>query len=367
VPEPSTSAAERPARAIAFRKLALVGSVIVLLASAGAWVAYRRLIHYERRAALHLPAGTDFAGRVDVERIVLFEPVRRYLLPLINELPLPAGQPGGSHALGAPDRLTRLREAAGLNLGLDLREIAFASAGGTGAWALVFGGLFPDRGLVPAIERVLRDEGSPALRRQGDVLVFQPWGAALSQAADGVLILADTPETLASALSESTRLDDLGLPREGAAGMAVSMTRLLDALRGAAQGPSPDWVGGVQRLVATASIGQDLQVQVSAQIAPSQSPASVAAAFEGWRQSLPAIAGSANSSADWAEEWGLLARARPLPPADNNVVIFDTYWHRPELDRAARNLASWLERRVSPLDHTRGHTSSPAAAAPLGN
>jgi hypothetical protein len=344
----------------------LVGSVIVLLASAGAWVAYRRLIHYERRAALHLPAGTDFAGRVDVERIVLFEPVRRHLLPLINELPLTEGQPGASHTTGAPDRLTRLRQAAGLNLGLDLREIAFASAGGNGAWALVFGGLFPDHGLVSAIEQVLRAEGSAALRRQGDLLVFQPWGAALGQAADGVLILADTPETLTSALSESTRLNDLGLPREGAAGMAIATPRLLDALRGAAQGPSADWVGSIERVVAVASIGQDVQVQVSAHIAPSQAQARVAPAFDHWRQSVPTVAGSTNSSADWAEEWGLMARATPLP-STGNIIVFATYWHRPELDRAARNLANWLERRFSARDVERDNPTSLDAAAPLGN
>src|SRR6185295_7585221 len=106
-------------RGVSFRSLAWVGLILTVLGGVGAWAAYRELIHYRRCAVEHLPADTQFLVRLDVEQVVLFEPLRRHLLPVLDRLPLTAKQQTPSAP--APDRLTRLREA-GLNLGLDLRE-----------------------------------------------------------------------------------------------------------------------------------------------------------------------------------------------------------------------------------------------------
>src|SRR5690349_10101504 len=97
-------------RGTSFRKLAAAGLIFAAVASIGAWVAYARLVHYRRCAVEHLPPDAQLVARLDVEQVVLFEPVRRQLIPLIERLPLGPAQP----AAGAPaeDRTTRLRREA---------------------------------------------------------------------------------------------------------------------------------------------------------------------------------------------------------------------------------------------------------------
>jgi hypothetical protein len=308
--------------------------IITAAAGAGAWVAYARLVHYRRCAVEHVPPGAELVARLDVEQVVLFEPVRRHLLPLIDRLPL------GNAGAPAQDRMSRLRREAGLNLGLDLRELLVATAPGD-RWVLVLGGLF-QQGLVPAVARELTDEAATGWRRAGDALEFTPSGAAFAQASDGALLLASDRALLEASLPSSTRFRDLGVEREGA-GSALIPSSVLD--RWAVEGEAPRWLRSIESAALDLRLSREIQVEVRLQL----SDPSVAAALSAIAEHHSAGAetdGAIVPSAGGLDPWGLLARAKS-PEVSGNTFEFVSVWRQAELDRAARDFAAWLERRLS--------------------
>jgi hypothetical protein len=322
-------------RGVSFRALAWVGVIFTALASLGAWVAYRELIHYRRCAVEHLPAESQFLVRLDVEQVVLFDPVRRYLLPVIDRLPL--GAQRETQAGVAPDRLTRLREA-GLNLGLDLREVLFASSSDR-RWVLVLGGLFR-RDLLPAIERALRSETAAGWTRAGDSLEFVATGAALGQAGDGALILASDRAALEAALPNSERYRALGVSREGAGALVVSRAALGEW---AAGGGIPPWLEGVERVRLSLRLTREIESEAQVEAIDEAGARALAALLE----PRPVNNGPAfDSRAEALDPWGLMAHARRVE-VSGSTVKFASSWRQSELDRAARELAAWLERRLS--------------------
>lgn len=323
-------------RGISFRTLAWAGVIFTALASLGAWVAYTRLVHYRRCAVEHLPPETELVARLDVEQVVLFEPLRRHLIPLIDRLPLA----GAATNAGAETRTTRLRREAGLNLGLDLREVLVATVPDR-RWVLVLGGLFR-QDLVPAIERELTSEAATGWRRAGEALEFTPSGAALAQASDGSLLLASDRALLEAALPSSTRFRELELGREGAGGARIQHA-LLD--RWAAEGDTPQWLGSVQSAALDLRLSREIEVGVRLQF-PDAASAAAALAQQG-PSPQPGAAGSAlDSAADKLDAWGFLARASHAQLSGTTFQFMST-WRQTELDRAARDFAAWLERRLS--------------------
>ena len=328
------STEERPA--ISFRKLAWAGVIFTALASAGAWLAYARLVHYRRCAVEHLPPETELVARLDVEQVVLFEPVRRHLVPLIDRLPI-----GAAPSIAqAEARTTRWRREAGLNLGLDLREVLLATAPG-GRWVLVLGGLF-QQGLVPAIAGELTGEGATGWRRAGDALEFTPSGVAFSQARDGALLLASDRALLEATLPSSTRFRELGVEREGA-GSALIPRAVLD--RWAAEGGAPHWLGTIERAVLDLSTRREIEVEVRLVLHDSASAAALVA-LAGQAPEPAANGTDLDSSAGGLDPWGFLARAQH-PEVSGNAFQFVSVWRQGELDRAVRDFAAWLERRLS--------------------
>jgi hypothetical protein len=325
-------------RGTSFRKLAWAGVLFTAVAGAGAWVAYARLVHYRRCAVEHLPPGAELVARLDVEQVVLFEPVRRHLIPLIERLPL-AAAPSGA---GAPelDRTSRLRRDAGLNLGLDLREILVATAPG-GRWVLVLGGLF-QQGLVSGIARELTEEAATGWRRADDALEVAPSGAALAQASDGALLLASDRALLAATLPSSTRFRELGLEREGA-GSARVPSSVLD--RWAAEGGAPQWLGAIESAALELRLSREIEVDVRLQLRDGSAATALVALAE---HHLPSTAADdiGDPSAAGLDPWGFLARAKELQTS-GNTLQFVSVWRQAELDRAARDFAAWLERRLS--------------------
>ncbi len=195
-----------------------VGLALSLLAAAGAAVyLYFTYIQYDRVAALHLPPNTAAALRLDLEKVVLYEPVRRHLLPLANEVP-PGRQ--GARAPG-PTRLERVQSATGIELGVDLRELVLGWGPGPTDWVLVVGGRFPRKAVLEGVQRVLGEEGVVwGLSQDGAALVSEG-GIALGQAGDGTLIAAANEALLRAALPVTDAHRRLALPVEGPAGFAV--------------------------------------------------------------------------------------------------------------------------------------------------
>jgi len=341
VPEPSDRplTERHPVSAGVVALWAGIGAVALVLV---AYVAYRQLLHYERRAIEHVPVGAELALRINLEQVVLFDPVRRHLLPLVDRaaVSISEGEP-------PPSRLLRLREA-GLNLGMELRELVFAREPG-GGWSLALGGLFAREPLLPRIEAVLRAEPGARLRVEGAMIIFEPSGAALAQAEDGVLILASDAAMLARALPANRGYEGLGLRRDGAASLGA-LGSWLRALSPPAEG-GPLASNEPLRVSVRLELGDPLELYADIEHA---APSAVAAArreLDGWL-GTPADGSNFAPQADWGGERALSARAR-LSQASPTQIEVRASWERAELDRATKSLAAWLDARI--------HASGPVA------
>lgn len=343
----SAAPPDRERAALPARRLAVFSAVFVALVCLGAFIAYRELLHYERRALGHVPPAADLVARVDLEQVVLFEPVRRHLLPLIDHGSLGAagGVAQGTAGQGAAGqgRLARLRQEGVLNLGMDLREIVFARRA-DGGWLLVLGGMFDGSGLVDGIERVVAREADARWRRDGELLLLGPSGVALAQAADGVLLLGSDPAIVRE-----------GIPTAGSAERAVAVAALpagaasFVALPSSFQawlGPegTPALLGSVRRVSGTLlELGEPLELAFQVELGAPAPPDALRSALEAW---LGLDAGGAFVPlADWGGERAVLARAHFSQAQPANIEV-SSRWPRAELDRAARSLANWLGARL---------------------
>jgi hypothetical protein len=314
------------------RVLLLWGGVLAAALVTVAYVAYRELIHYDRVALRHVPAGAELAARMDLEQVVLFEPVRKHLLPLVDRVSL-SGAPGQREAPAT--RLTRLREHAGLNLGLDLRELVFARMP-DGRWLLVLGGIFEPQRALLGVERVLREEATVPLRREGRVLMLGSPELAFAQADDGVLLIGSDAPIVQGALPESREYERLGLSPEGAAVAVAAPSWLAHFDGGEPSLPSLQSVSG--RL----DYGDPLALTFHVTLADAADAPRVQRAFEGWL-GAPTARAQFVPQADWGGERAILARSHVEPRA--NGALITATWARSELDRACASLAAWLEPR----------------------
>lgn len=326
-------------QSVSFRRLAWLAALLAAVAMAGAYVAYLELLHYRRRAAEHLPPNTVFAARLDVEQVLLFDPVRRHLLPLVELVP-PATVRAERPDEQAHTRLARLR-AAGLNLGLDLREIVVATTADDG-WLIALGGLFPDRGALAAIEHVLHEENAQGWQRVDSRLELSSSGAVVAQAQDGTLLLADRHHTLAAALPVSTRHLELGLAREGAGGAAMDLTGQ-EASTWTYPGP-PSWLGS-RRATASLRLDRDVELELRIEAGDARRAQALAREANQWAAAkTPDIGGLPPGGSDPV---GLWARTKAVK-ADRTSLNLVSYWRPSELDRCARELAAWVRRRLPP-------------------
>ncbi len=315
------------------RVIGLWSAVGAALLVAVGFVAYRELLHYERHAIEHVPPGAELALRVDLEQVLLFEPVRKHLLPLVDRAPLT----GAPTEHGARSRLLRLREQAGLNLAFDLREVVFAREPG-GGWVLVLGGMFGTQTVLDGIERVLNAEPGMRSTRDAGVLTLSGSGLSVAQAEDGVLLIASDADVLARAMPPGRAYEALGLANDGAGALGALGSWLDSRDANVASGGSP-----LTRCSARLELADPLILTAWVEHA---GPSDVAAArreVAGWL-GIPLGSDNFSPHPDWAGERALLARARfdADPP---NVTRVSTTWERAELDQAARSLTAWLETR----------------------
>ncbi|MBX3128623.1 MAG: hypothetical protein KF718_18015 [Polyangiaceae bacterium] len=174
-------------------------ALIAAALTAGAGLYFHKL-HYRRVAADHVPKDAWLALRVDAEKVIAYEPVRRHLLPLVDE---------AAATKLEPKRSKRLQGSTRVELAVDLREVLVAVGPGEGDWVLVVGGLFPKTGVLEGLSRVLAAEGR-TVHLDGDVLEVS--GVAFGQARDGALVAASSRERLSRALSAERGLELTGDP-----------------------------------------------------------------------------------------------------------------------------------------------------------
>jgi len=187
-------------------------AIAVALGVYGGALLYTRFVSFTRVAASHVPATFSAAVRVDVEQVILFEPVRRSLFPLLNELPTPSTKE-------AP-RVRRLESEAGVQLAIDLRELLLGWDN-AGNWLGVIAGKFPSQRVAQAVAAEyassIKQPISP-LSLAGAVAAFQlTRELTLAEAVDGALLLGNRKGVELGLLAEGHLL-----PKEGPGALAIS-------------------------------------------------------------------------------------------------------------------------------------------------
>lgn len=327
----------RERRPFSFGAVARAGLLLALLLAFGVWLSYRAFIRYEPRAQAHLPSGAELVVVADLEQVIVFEPVRKHLLPLLEQWPF--ANPRRAHDSGLGRRSAQLREQAGLNLGLDLREIAFASL--PSGWVLALGGLFPEQGLLEGIEAVLRAENVPGLEREGETLAFEPSGVALARAADGVLLIASNRALLEAAVSaraEHGAINSKPMNALPPGPLRVRATPAFLLEYAFAEREITPLLRGLERFEVKSRFENGIQFEVSLGVAPGADTQRIASELESWLSRPGNMTG-------WAGGLSALAHAQVVKIYNKNIVLI-THWNIAELDRAAFELGAWLRNRL---------------------
>jgi len=212
--------------ALSFPVVMAVFGVLLVLGLALGVVIHRRYVGFERVAAHHVPPDTTLVVRWDVEKVALFEPTRRFLLPLLDAPRAPAPNGGAVES-----RRARFARESGTMVSRDLREAVALFGPGDHDWAVVLAGSFPQGDVVTAAARTFEQEDWPWRRVAADRLV-SPEGAALGRTADGAVVLASSSARLDAVLVRRPVLAEV--PRIGAGSL-----RLLPRTPGLPAGTAP--------------------------------------------------------------------------------------------------------------------------------
>jgi hypothetical protein len=194
--------------------VALVFVGLLAVGFALAVAVYESFVAYRPVAGQHVGhggKGAQFVARFDLTHVMLYEPFRRYIFPLVD--------------LGGEGRRERLGEQ-GFQVGGEVREVAVAFGSDASEWSVVLGGPLADDDVSATLAKVLRAENRRVDERSG---VFTVGGGRLvfAQADDGALLLASSEARLRSALPASPEPEPLG---QGAGGLRVSRSWLPNAL-----------------------------------------------------------------------------------------------------------------------------------------
>lgn len=327
-------------------------AALTLAAVVSAVVIYEKYIQYDRIAALHLPSDTTAVARVDVEKLALYDPVRRHLLPLLDDSW--GGASAGPSSL--PARRERIRVRTGVDLAIDLREIVVARGPTWNDWVVVVSGKFPHHGVVTGMAKVLAEEGAGWQLSPDKQSLLAPTGVALGQAADGSVILASSAARLGQALPSQDTYRRLGLDNQAAAAAVVSGPLLQSYASSPARfvAPSLARLQALERVSGVVQLGHPLQATVHVALRPDRAAAAM-------KQPLSALLGGlVRLSAlvpgrDFGGERAALGRAA-IQVAGPHQLDVRFSWKPEEVDRGAISLARAV----------RHWTGSSPAARPSG-
>jgi hypothetical protein len=285
---------------IGHRSVFTVFAITISAAFVGGILIYFKFVAYGRVAARHLPDDTVLAARIDVETLLISDPVRSRLLPLFDQ--------GSNGPATLKSRHDRFRAHTGVELGRDLREIVLGIS--NSGWVVVFGGKFPRSGLVEGLQTTLEEEHTDSHLAEG-VLQVQA-GPAVGQAVDGALVVASDAQRLQAALRGGDAYLKLGLPPEGAGGFALLV-----------RAPVPPGFGDFELVSGSVQLGKTMAVDVAVRLRAgvTADPGAVARSF--------ATLGAAAPPESLAQR--PLEEAQILPRRPDEVAA-ELSWTRPELD-----------------------------------
>ncbi len=321
--------APRPARSSRKGCIAAALSSVLTVLAAAAIVFYFFFWKYEPLARRHIPGDANVAFRIEGADIVLFGPVRKHLWPLLDQ------------ASSGKSRTARIKEATGVSLGTDVREILVASTDAA-SWVVLLGGRIPPSRFVSGLERVAREEGWSGWRRDGDFLIG-PGGVAIGQADDGTIALGTEAEIVRAAIPASDEWQRLGLPEEGAVSFAITR-EAWGGVGAAIGGMLPRGGAGLFRRAsrATGSMTLGASPALSMRVDPAAGEAASALASD-----VETILGDLKLITlilpDTFGEKGALRSARV--EAKGSAVDVHAEWPLEGLDRACERLAQLLKAR----------------------
>jgi hypothetical protein len=195
-----------PRRAILIA-LSILAALLLVLGVAFYLFVWR----YEPLARRHIPANANVAARFEFADFALFGPVREHLWPLIEARDPARGK----------TRADRIREATGVNLATDLRELVIASVDGS-SFVAIIGGRIKRGRFVQGLSQVAREEGWAGGWHEAGELLIGPGGIAVGQADDGTIAIGSNANLVTAALPASDESLRLLLPQEGAASFAIT-------------------------------------------------------------------------------------------------------------------------------------------------
>ncbi len=245
----------RVRRGFPFRFVAAGLVALTAVALTVAVLMYTQLMGYERVAARHLPAGVEAAVRIDVEQRVLFDPVRRRLLPVLRRAIAPSLDSTDAERLFA-----RLKGRTGLELGVDLREIVVASGPGTGEWGLVLGGLFPRHAVLEALHSLLQEAGVPGVHSVRDGQLRFANGRCIAASDTGLLVIASSCSWVSGGLRQRSATSW----SRYLASAPIAAVSLAAPVHFPATAPEPERVNG--------GFGRGSEFRFSAELAPPSVP-----------------------------------------------------------------------------------------------
>jgi hypothetical protein len=299
---------------------ALIGSGLAL---------YVFVIRYEPVARRHIPGNASIAARVDFAKVILFGPVRDHLWPLVT---------GPRRGDDGPSRIDAIREATGIDLRTDGRELVVASTDGA-SWVAALGGRFRRGRFVKGLAKVAKKEQWPSFHLDGELLIG-PNGVAFGQADDGTLIVGSNAAVVNAALPASDEYKRLDLADDAAVTFAVTH----EAWSGAsgALGMVLDHtpaLGRVERATGKLTLGSAPELTLRVEAKLGQQAAAVARDLEATMNELRLVT---LLLPDVAGEKSALGSAKIAANADGAAVTVTTPWPYEGLDRACAALETTL-------------------------
>lgn len=331
--------APRPASPRRALLIALASGGVLLVAVVAVYFA---VFHYTPVALQHVPPGTTMAVRIDLVDVATYAPVRRHLLPLVDE-PVEGTTP----VAGA--RSDRLADAVGFSPSRDLREVVVCFLGSEDSFVVLVGGNIPKGKLVPGILKVAAAEGSSSFVDGGGIVKAKYGGVFIGQAEDGTAVVATDEASLRAALAVTAEAAALGISSERSVAWAAraqlwadieksSYATMLDSLKGLR---ALDAVNGYVLL------GNAPRVESQVRVAPGHSPedakATLYRVFTDLRRVSELRRKLTGSAQDLAGEEQALAQSG-IETKGPDVLRVSTPWPYDGLDRGAQNLAQKIRR-----------------------
>lgn len=314
-----------------FGSVALGGLALAAVIVAVAAALYIRFIRYERLAVRHVPPGSVLAIRLDVQQAILYDPVRRHLLPLL-------GGPGRLPAQG-DSRLAHVETITGIRRG-DLREIVLSRGAARTDWVIVLAGLFPRDVGANLLGAALSGSGEAWSLSSDGRAVVGPGGVAVGRAEDGAVLVASSEAEFRAARPQTSTFVELGLEARGPGSFAFGADVLGELRRTPwilAEGDLPAMLERLTRVRGVVTLGDRVGLNLISEGTGSEAIArrelEMLRAFGHSGVTPPAVL--ARGAADRARVTAVGAGSASLELA----------WEREEVDRAFALLAETIRAR----------------------